>query len=166
MCYWGHLASWEAGSGGRIQSTPFLRIGLPLTARWLKSGHAEDTGRGPKDRVYGLAAGLAGPRGGNDCRKYKKSLTGPRILGPLSTPLTRPLHCGRGVGHQARANTCPLLYKEPGAGGPCKKYAESRCCCRCACCALSAASPIGRQWGPWTKSSRCPPRNLTCGPAQ
>ena len=64
MSHWGPLASWDADTGDQIQSTPFLRIGLPLTARWLKSGHAEDTGRGPKDRVYGLSQQASPGRGG------------------------------------------------------------------------------------------------------
>ena len=63
MSHWGLLASWDADTGDPIQSTPFLRIGLPLTARWLKSGHAEDTGTGPKERVCDLVQqGLAGPK--------------------------------------------------------------------------------------------------------
>ena len=65
MSHWGPLASWDADTGDPIQSTPFLRIGLPLTARWLKSGHAEDTGRGPKDRVCGLSQQASPGRGKN-----------------------------------------------------------------------------------------------------
>ena len=64
--------------GDPLQSTPFLRTGLPLTARWLKSGHAGDTGRGPKERVC-------------DTPRY---------------PPHAAAQCGRGVGHPNTSYTC------------------------------------------------------------